>query len=110
MNLDQKLILKAIDDYLLKKEWQSIWQIQSITYGDQIDVNKEKKIFKLPINVQIEFFNKDDFIQFILNTEKYLDPALKYRVLFKINSMNYNIANYESLQKVTMMMEVFYYR
>ncbi len=110
MNLDQKLVLKAIDDYLLKKEWQSIWQIQSITYGDQIDVNKEKKIYKLPINVQIEFFNKDDFVQFILNTEKYLDPSLKYRVLFKINSMNYNIANYESLQKVTMMMEVFYYR
>lgn len=110
MNLDQKLVLKAIDDYLLKKDGESIGQIQSITYGDQVDVNKDKKIFKLPINVQVEFFNKDDFVQFILNTEKYLDPALKYRVLFKIVSMNYNIANYESLQKVTMMMEVFYYR
>lgn len=110
MTIDQKLVLRTIDDYLLKKDGSSIWQIQSITYGDQIEVSKEKKIYKLPINVQIEFFNKDDFVQFILNTEKYLDPALKYRVLFKINSMNYNIANYESLQKVTMMMEVFYYR
>lgn len=110
MSLDQKLVLKAIDDYLLKRDGESIGQIQSITYGDQVDVNKDKKIFKLPINVQVEFFNKDDFVQFILNTEKYLDPALKYRVLFKIVSMNYNIANYESLQKVTMMMEVFYYR
>jgi hypothetical protein len=110
MSIDQKLVLKAIDDYLLKKDGNSIWEIQSITYGDQVTVNEEKWVFKLPINVQIEFFNKDEFVNFILNTEKYLDPALKYRVLFKIVSMNYNIANYESLQKVTMLMEVFYYR
>ena len=110
MSLDQKLVLKAIDDYLLKKNDTSIGQIQSITYGDTVTVNEEKWIFKLPINVQVEFFNKDDFVSFILNTEKYLDPALKYRVFFKIVSMNYNIANYESLQKVTMLMEVFYYR
>ncbi len=110
MTLDQKLVLKAIDDYLLKKDGSSIWQIQSVTYGDQVTVSKEKWIYKLPINVQVEFFNKDQFVDFILNTEKYLDPVLKYRVLFKIVSMNYNIANYESLQKVTMLMEVFYYR
>lgn len=110
MQLDQKLVLKAIDDYLLKNETTSIWQIQSVTYGDVVTVNKEKGIYKLPMNVQVEFFNKDDFISFVLNTEKYLDPALKYRVLFKIVSMNYNIANYESLQKVNMLMEVFYFR
>jgi len=81
-----------------------------VTYGDVVTVNKEKGIYKLPMNVQVEFFNKDDFISFVLNTEKYLDPALKYRVLFKIVSMNYNIANYESLQKVNMLMEVFYFR
>ena len=110
ISLDQKLVLKAIDDYLLKKDWSSIWQIQSVTYGDQVIVSKEKWIYKLPINVQVEFFNKDQFVDFILNTEKYLDPILKYRVLFRIVSMNYNIANYESLQKVTMLMEVYYYR
>ncbi|MFA7284464.1 MAG: hypothetical protein WC004_01415 [Candidatus Absconditabacterales bacterium] len=110
MQLDQKLVLKAIDDYLLKNETTSIGQIQSVTYGDVVTVNKEKGIYKLPMNVQVEFFNKDDFISFVLNTEKYLDPALKYRVLFKIVSMNYNIANYESLQKVNMLMEVFYFR
>lgn len=110
MELDQKLVLKAIDDYLLKGETASIGQIQSVTYGDVVTVNKEKGIYKLPMNVQVEFFNKDDFISFVLNTEKYLDPALKYRVLFKIVSMNYNIANYESLQKVNMLMEVFYFR
>lgn len=110
MELDQKLVLKAIDDYLLKNETTSIGQIQSVTYGDVVTVNKEKGIYKLPMNVQVEFFNKDDFISFVLNTEKYLDPALKYRVLFKIVSMNYNIANYESLQKVNMLMEVFYFR
>lgn len=110
MSIDQKLVLKAIDDYLLKKDWVSIGQIQSITYWDQVTVNEEKWIYKLPINVQVEFFNKDQFVDFILNTEKYLDPALKYRVFFKIVSMNYNIANYESLQKVTMLMEVYYYR
>lgn len=110
MSIDQKLVLKAIDDYLLKKDGNSIGQIQSITYGEQVTVNEEKGIFKLPINVQIEFFNKEEFVNYILNTEKYLDPALKYRVFFKIVSMNYNIANYESLQKVTMLMEVYYYR
>ena len=110
MSIDQKLVLKAIDDYLLKKDGNSIGQIQSITYGEQVTVNEEKGIFKLPINVQIEFFNKDEFVNYILNTEKYLDPALKYRVFFRIVSMNYNIANYESLQKVTMLMEVYYYR
>ncbi len=110
MELDQKLVLKAIDDHLLKRETVSIGQIQSVTYGDIVTVNKEKWIYKLPMNVQIEFFNKDDFISFVLNTEKYLDPALKYRVFFKIVSMSYNIANYESLQKVNMLMEVFYYR
>ena len=110
MSIDQKLVLKAIDDYLLKKDNNSIGQIQSITYGEQVTVNEEKGIYKLPINVQIEFFNKDEFVNYILNTEKYLDPALKYRVFFRIVSMNYNIANYESLQKVTMLMEVYYYR
>lgn len=110
MSLDQKLVLKAIDDYLLKKDGNTFGQIQSITYWDPVNVNDDKSIYKLPINVQIEFFNKDQFIDFILNTEKYIDPALKYRVLFKIVSMNYNIANYENLQKVTMLMEVFYYR
>lgn len=110
MDLDQKAILRYIDEYLLKKDGVGIGRVESVTFGSSVTVNKEKHIYKLPINLQIEFDNKDNFVNFVLNVERYLDKDLIYRTFFKIVSMNYNIANYETFQKVNLIMEVYYYR
>ncbi len=110
MDLDQKAILRYIDEYLLKKDGTNIGTVESVTFGNKVIVNEEKWIYKLPINLQIEFDNKDNFVNFVLNVERYLDPSLSYRAFLKIVSMNYNIANYETFQKVNLIMEVYYYR
>lgn len=110
MDLDQKTVLRYIDEYLLKKDNFPIGMVESVTFGNPVTVNEEKWIYKLPINLQIEFDNKDNFVNFVLKVERYLDSSLVYRTFFKIVSMNYNIANYETFQKVNLIMEVYYYR
>lgn len=42
MDLDQKTVLRYIDEYLLKKDNFPIGMVESVTFGNPVTVNEEK--------------------------------------------------------------------
>ena len=108
MEFDQKMLLKNIDNHLLKINNISIGKLSSINFGTPLLVDTTKKIYKLPITIAIDFADQNGFTNFTINVEKKIN--LTVPVLFKIRSMNYDVTNYDSNQSVTIAMDAYYYR
>lgn len=118
MLIDEKKILTNINVFLLRsnpddpdgKLGKPFGQIKSISIG------KEKKfldnLFEVPIRTSIEFANKDALLQFIKNVELRIPwPRLsEYRILYKIDSINYDLVRYYEDQQVDIVLKAYYFK
>jgi hypothetical protein len=57
----------------------------------------------------VTFDTKDALLSFIDNVEKRVLSDSNYRVLYKIDKVNYDIANYTTQQEVDIDMNAYYY-
>lgn len=100
MAFDQKKILANINEYLLKGNGsQSNGVVTSISFGNLAPMVGVENVVQVPITLTIDFSDKDGLLSFVYNVENTLSP--QYPMLYKINSINYDIVKYQQNQMVT---------
>lgn len=137
MPVDEKRIIKNLDKYL-NKEWFSwwwnnrIWDILKIDIWDpeiiwswkkENSAGKSEEIpnfFSVTVDVEIEFKTVQDLINFLYNVEKQLfegDKSSRWevkkagedRILYKIQSVSYDIVTNDEPQVTDISMVAYYY-
>ena len=125
MPVDEKRVLKNLNEYLIKKEieWgdrNKVWDILRIEIGDPEAIWYVKKnpnewgepipnFFKVPVDVEIEFSTVEDLIWFLYNIEKKLIDDSKDRILYKIQTVSYDIVTKDEPQVTDISMIAYYY-
>jgi hypothetical protein len=61
------------------------------------------------LKLSIVFDNKDSLLSFLSNVETRILPDAQYRVLYKIDKVSYDIANYTEQQSVDIDLNAYYY-
>lgn len=109
MFINEKILLANINEYLLRDPVTKAknWLINKISIGEpkQFFWN----LFYVPLQLNITFDTKDALLSFIDNVEKRVLADPNYRVLYKIDKVNYDIANYATQQKVDVDLNAYYY-
>ena len=109
MFVNEKILLANINEYLLR---------DPLTHAkngliNQIAIGEPKQFFwnlyYVPLKLNITFDTKDALLSFIDNVEKKVLADINYRVLYKIDKVNYDIANYTTQQKVDIDLNAYYY-
>jgi len=114
MEINEKILLANINEFLLKRigqnnEWSArIWKLTSISFWESKVVVSQ--LYSVPIKLQASFTNKDDLLSFIENVDKNVLESKSYRILYKIDEINYNIMQYDQEQLVDIKMNAFYYQ
>ncbi len=109
MVVNEKILLANINEYLIR-QWSSSTRNGSI---NKIAIGEPKQfvdnLYYVPLQLNITFENKDALLSFIDNVETKVLSNVAYRVLYKIDKVNYDIANYSTQQKVGIEMNAYYY-
>lgn len=127
MDVDEKAILKNLNEYLIRhdisgQEKQSVGQILKISIWDP-EVLWEKKIcntegkkkvcdanfFVVPVDVEIEFSTVWDLLDFLYNIEKKIVDKKEDRILYKIQTVSYDIIANDEPQITDISMLAYYY-
>lgn len=108
MDFNQKAILQNINEFLLNSVSNPNWNINIISFWVPTLADYDKDIYKLPITLSIDFANKNMLLNFLENME-YKLPVLN-GVYYKINSLNYNIVNYDIGQTVNIWVDAYFYK
>ncbi len=109
MFVNEKILLANINEYLLRDP------VSKIKNGliNKIAIGEPKQffwnLFYVPLKLNITFDTKDALLSFIDNVEKRVLSDANYRVLYKIDKVNYDIANYATQQQVDIDMNAYYY-
>ncbi len=109
MAVNEKILLANINEYLLRDP------VTKIKNGlvNKIAIGEPKQFFwnlyYVPLQLNITFDTKDVLLSFIDNVEKRVLSDEEYRVLYKIDKVNYDIANYTTQQEVDITMNAYYY-
>lgn len=114
MEINEKIILTNINEFLLtKRDSQNensfkIWKINSIAiWKPNVIVSQ---LYSIPIRLEASFVNKDYLLAFIENVDKNVLESRSYRILYKIDEINYNIMEYDQEQLVDIKISAFYYQ
>ena len=115
MPVDEKKVLKNLNEYLIKQDiaWTSktrvgdilkisIWDPESVTKWDQ-------HFFEVPVDVSIKFTTIGDLTGFLYNVEKKLIDNSDDRILYKIQSVSYDIVSNDEPQITDISMLAYYY-
>ena len=115
MVIDERKILKNINEFLLQddpfREWLSYnGTINSIVIGNG------KKIFQwlssIPVTLGITFTNKDALLSFIDNVENRIfyseGNQTDYALAMNIQSLQYDIVNYQNEQTISIKLSLYY--
>ena len=109
MFVNEKILIANINEYLLRDPATKTKNglINKIAIGDpkQFFWN----LFYVPLKLNITFDTKDALLSFIDNVEKRVLADPEYRVLYKIDKVNYDIANYTTQQQVDIDLNAYYY-
>lgn len=109
MEFNQKLLLQSISDYLLiTKWWNANWELNIVSFGMPSQINMDYSLYRLPISLNIDFENEKKLLLFLKNVEDLVNVELP--VLYKVNSINYDIVNYDKPQSVSVSMEAYFYK
>lgn len=111
MSVDEKMILKNINEYLTKEDfdWRSKnWEINKIAIGDPTEF--KSNLYYVTIYLNITFQNKDGLLSFIHNIERKINPQKDLRILYKIDEISYDLMAYEQEQNVDIYLKAFYYK
>ena len=115
MPVDEKKVLKNLNEYLIKEDiaWTSrtrVWDILRITIWDPAPVKGgDQHFFNVPVNVSIEFTEIEDLIWFLYNVEKKLVDNWEDRILYKIQTVSYDIISHDEPQITEIGMLAYYY-
>lgn len=115
MPIDEKKVLKNLNEYLIKQDimWGSrtkVWDILRISIGDPHAVtNGDTHFFQAPVDVTIEFTTIGDLTGFLYNVEKKMVDKWDDRILYKIQSVSYDIISSDEPQVTDISMLAYYY-
>lgn len=109
MNFDQKTLLENIETNLLQdRNGKKLAEMHSITFSQAVPVQEKEWIYKVPFVMSLEFWSNEDFIAFLTLVEKSIPE--RNPVLYKIGSINYDIAKYKQNQKIDITLYAYFYR
>lgn len=108
MQINEKLLLVNINEYLLKTDKSKNWQINSISFGESETVLSQ--LYSIPVKLTVSFDTKDDLLSFVDNVDTKILENKSYRILYKIDQIAYDIMNYNQEQTVDILMHAFYYK
>jgi len=111
MSVDEKMILKNINEYLTKKYFTGFsknWEINRISIWDPTEF--KSNLYYVTIYLNISYQNKDWLLSFIHNIEKKINPQKDLRILYKIDEISYDLMAYEEEQNVDIYLKAFYYK
>lgn len=115
MPVDEKKVLKNLNEYLIKQDiaWNSrtkVWDILRIEIWDpKAFKNWDNHFFEVPVEVTIEFTTVGDLTGFLYNIEKKLIDNWEDRILYKIQSISYDIVSRDEPQTTNISMLAYYY-
>lgn len=115
MPVDEKKVLKNLNEYLIKQDisWGSktrVWDILKISIWDPQSFNKgDEHFFQVPVDVTVEFTTIGDLTWFLYNVEKKLVDKWEDRILYKIQSVSYDIISSDEPQVTDISMLAYYY-
>ncbi len=109
MFINEKILLANINEYLLREPVTKSknWVINKIAIGEPKSFFWN--LYYIPIKLNVTFDTKDALLSFIDNVEKRVLADVNYRVLYKIDKVNYDIANYTLQQQVDIDLNAYYY-
>ncbi len=111
MTVDEKLILKNINEYLTKENFTGSaknWEINNIGIWDPTEF--KNNLYYVNVYLNITFENKDTLLSFIHNIERKINPQTDLRILYKIDEISYDLMSYEKEQNVDIYLKAFYYK
>lgn len=115
MPVDEKRVLRNLNEYLIKQNisWtdrKRVWEILKIEIGDPKAVKWwNNHFFEVPVKVEIEFPTVGDLTGFLYNIEKKLIENREDRILYKIQSVSYDIVTNDEPQVTDISMIAYYY-
>lgn len=114
MGVDEKRILASLNDYALIRTPNNTagtrernGSIQSIRIADPVIY--DGAVYRVPIDLEISFSNKDGLLSFINNIENSLAANAPYRLLYVIDQIDYDVVRYNEEQKASIQLSLFYY-
>lgn len=111
MTVDEKMILKNINEYLTKENFTGSaknWEINNIGIWDPTEF--KDNLYYVSVYLNITFENKDTLLSFIHNIERKINPQTDLRILYKIDEISYDLMSYEEEQNVDIYLKAFYYK
>ena len=115
MPVDEKKVLKNLNEYLIKQDISGtqkgkVWNILRINIWDPKFVDgKAGNFWEAPVDVEIEFDTVDDLISFLYNIEKKMINNKEDRILYKIQSVSYDVISRDEPQVTDISMIAYYY-
>ena len=90
--------------------WEKNGTINKIIIWDEQKFNET--LSYVPIELSINFDNKDGLMSFINNVEKRIpeEEEKDVRLLYKISKITYDVVNYNKNQETTILMNLYYYK
>lgn len=108
MIINERVLLANINDYLLRDvTGNKNGVINKIAIGEPKQF--QDNLWYVPVVLSITFDNKNSLLSFLSNVETKILPDPNYRVLYKIDNVSYDIANYTSQQSVDVDLNAYYY-
>lgn len=115
MPVDEKRVLKNLNEYLIKQDilWtdkKRVWEILKINIWDPESIaGTNEHFFSVPVDVEIEFDTVWDLTWFLYNVEKKMVDNGEDRLLYKIQSVSYDIVTNDEPQITDISMIAYYY-
>lgn len=115
MPVDEKKVLKNLNEYLIKQDitWGSrtrVWDILRISIGDPSPIrNGDTHFYQVPLDITVEFTTIGDLTGFLYNVEKKMVDKWEDRILYKIQSVSYDIIASDQPQVTDISMLAYYY-
>lgn len=111
MDVDERKIIENIDMFLLKLEpFSNNSFVNGTLYKISIwDKESVDWLYKVPVQLDITFDDKESLLAFINNIEKYVPEDESVRVLYKIDKITYDVVNSDEPQDTTIYMNLYYY-
>jgi len=115
MPVDEKRVLKNLNEYLIKQDisWEDkrkVWDILRIEIWDpKAESAGDNHFFAVPVNVQIKFDTISDLTGFLYNIEKKLIENWEDRILYKVQTVSYDIVTNDEPQITDISMVAYYY-
>lgn len=113
MGLDEKRILASLNDYALLRfpnnpaSRERNGTVQAIRIGDSVVY--DGAVYRVPIDTEITFANKDGLLSFINNIENTVAINPAYRLMYVIDQIDYDVVKYDEEQKAKVALSLFYY-